>query len=82
MRETPDVLDIEWPEASVLTTHKAYDPSNPFPYFQFMRDHAPVTKARTPQGDLYLISRFFDVQKAMRDPKLFSNAVVKLDKFR
>lgn len=83
MRETPDVLDIDWPEAL-----GPYDPqsliiqANPFPYFRVMRESAPVVKARTPQGDLWFIARYFDTQSALRDAKRFSNEVVKLDKFR
>lgn len=83
MREVPDVLDIDWP-----ADLGPYDPqsyavqANPFPYFKFMREHAPVVKARTPQGDLWFIARYFDNQNALRDAKRFSNEVVKLDKFR
>jgi cytochrome P450 len=83
MRDTPDVLDIDWPE-----TLGPYDPqshliqANPFPYFKFMRENAPVVKARTPQGELWFISLFSDVEKALRDHKRFSSAVVELDKFR
>lgn len=83
MRDTPDVLDIDWPEAL-----GPYDPqshriqANPFPYFKFMREKAPVVKARTPQAELWFISRYFDNQKALRDTKSFSSEVVKLDKFR
>jgi cytochrome P450 len=83
MRDTPDVLDIDWPEAL-----GPYDPqshliqANPFPYFKFMRENAPVVKARTPQGELWFVSRFHDNQNALRDPKCFSSEVVKLDKLR
>jgi cytochrome P450 len=83
MRETPDVLEIDWPAAI-----GPYDPqsltiqANPFPYFKFMREHAPVVKARTPQGDLWFIARYFDTQSALRDAKRFSNEVVKLDNYR
>jgi cytochrome P450 len=83
MREAPDVVDIDWPEALGI-----YDPqshliqANPFPHFKFMRENAPVVKARTPQGELWFISRFHDNQNALRDTKRFSSAVVALDKLR
>src|SRR5438874_5863928 len=83
MRDTPDVLDIDWPQAL-----GPYDPqsyriqADPFPYFKFMRDNAPVLKACTPQGELWFLARFSDNQMALRDPRRFSSEVVKLDKYR
>jgi cytochrome P450 len=83
MRDTPDVLDIDWPEAL-----GPYDPqshqiqADPFPYFKYMRENAPVVKARTPQGELWFMSLFSDNEKALRDAKRFSSEVVKLDKLR
>ncbi len=83
MREVPDVLDISWPEEiGPYDPHSVKIQANPFEYFKFMREHAPVLKAHVPQGDLYLVARFADVQNGLRDFKRFSSAVVKQDKFR
>ena len=83
MRDTPDVLDIDWPKALGPYDPQSYrTQENPFPHFKFMREHAPVVKARTPQGELWFISRYSDNLMALRDPRRFSSAVVTLDKFR
>jgi cytochrome P450 len=49
-------------------SHKVHD--DPYPYYKQLRDHAPVYLS--PRG-FWVLSRWDDVQRAMRDFKNFSN---------
>lgn len=50
-------------------SHDVHD--NPYPYYKALRDEAPVHYDA--EGDYYILSRFEDVQMAMRDFKRFSS---------
>jgi cyclohexane-1-carboxylate hydroxylase len=50
--------------------------ANPFPWFAWMREHAPVLKVRTPTADLWFVSRYEQVTRALRSPKQFSSSTV------
>ncbi|KXX55422.1 hypothetical protein AZG88_02705 [Rhodococcus sp. LB1] len=39
------------------------------------REHAPVLRAQTPAEDVWFVSRYQDVRKALRAPKIFSSQV-------
>ena len=50
-------------------SHDVHD--DPYPYYKALRDEAPVYYNAT--DDYYILSRFDDVQMAMRDFKRFSS---------
>ncbi|WP_051440659.1 cytochrome P450 [Ensifer aridi] len=71
----PYTDEIEWPHGLEPFDANSFKiQANPFPHFAWMRENAPVLKARTPTGDLWFISRYQDVQMALRSPKIFSSS--------
>jgi len=46
--------------------------ANPFPYYKYLRDHAPVYQV--PDFGLWAVSRYDDVMKVLRTPQVFSSA--------
>ncbi|WP_052558790.1 cytochrome P450 [Enhygromyxa salina] len=57
---------------NALFSPENYD--NPYPLYAEMREHSPVL--HFPQHDMFIVSRFEDVQRVMRDAKLFSSATI------
>lgn len=49
---------------------------NPYPHYAWMRENAPVLRARGASADVWFISRYADARAALRDPKRFSSVVV------
>ncbi len=57
-----------------MSTYDPYDPlgnSDPYPWYEWLRDNAP--SHRSPDG-YYVLSRYDDVIKALRDHERFSSA--------
>lgn len=70
--------ELDWPEA--LEPFKVVDDGSqgdPYAHYRWMLENAPVLRAASPVSDVWFISRFEDVRKAMRAPKVFSSEVVK-----
>ncbi len=73
---TTSALDAAWADASVHPVPE-YDPfdfrihEDPYPTFAWMRANAPVY--RNEAGDFWALSRYTDVEYALRHPKLFSS---------
>jgi cytochrome P450 len=70
--------ELHWPEG--LEPFKVVDDGSqgdPYPHYRWMLDNAPVLRAASPVSDVWFISRYDDVRKALRAPKIFSSEVVK-----
>jgi cytochrome P450 len=69
--------ELDWPPHL-----RPFDPwdrdiqEDPYAHYTWMRDHAPLLKARTPAGDAWYLTRYHDVQWVLRSPKLFSSELV------
>ena len=69
--------ELAWPEG--LAPFKVVDDGSqgdPYAHYAWMRENAPVLRAHSPVSDVWFLSRFDDVRKAMRAPKVFSSQVV------
>ncbi|MBB6406390.1 cytochrome P450 [Arthrobacter sp. AZCC_0090] len=69
--------ELDWPEG--MAPFKVVDDGSqgdPYAHYEWMREHAPVLRAYSPVSDVWFISRYDDVRKAMRAPKVFSSQVV------
>jgi benzoate/toluate 1,2-dioxygenase reductase component len=69
--------ELSWPED--LEPFKVVDDGSqgdPYRHYEWMREHAPVLRCYSPVSDVWFISRYDDVYKAIRNPKLFSSQVV------
>lgn len=64
-----DVLERNWVAAYSPYSHEVHH--DPYPFYKALRDEAPVHYDA--DGDFYVLSRFDDVQMAMRDFKRFSS---------
>ncbi|NUP75391.1 MAG: cytochrome P450 [Sinomonas sp.] len=70
--------ELEWPKG--LEPFKVVDDGSqgdPYRHYRWMLDNAPVLRASSPVSDVWFISRYDDVRKALRAPKIFSSEVVK-----
>ncbi|VXC12903.1 putative Peroxidase [Arthrobacter sp. 9AX] len=70
--------ELPWP--AHLAPFKVVDDGSqgdPYEHYAWMRENAPVLRAQSPVSDVWFISRYADVRKAMRAPKIFSSEVVK-----
>ena len=70
--------ELSWPEG--LEPFKVVDDGSqgdPYRHYRWMLDNAPVLRAASPTSDVWFISRYDDVRKALRAPKIFSSEVVK-----
>ena len=47
--------------------------ANPFPYYAQLREHQPVMRARMGRLEGWLLTRYDDVQAALKDPRLVKN---------
>jgi len=71
---TPYPQDLVWPAHL-----RPFDPldhsiqADPFPYYEWMREHAPVLRTRTSLGEAWFLSRYRDVVGVLRAPKIFSS---------
>jgi cytochrome P450 len=69
--------ELDWPEG--MEPFKVVDDGsqeNPYAHYTWMRANAPVLRCWSPVSDVYFISRYEDVRKAFRAPKIFSSEVV------
>ena len=69
--------ELDWPEH--LAPFKVVDDGtqgDPYAHYEWMREHAPVLRAASATSDVWFISRYEDVRKALRAPKIFSSQVV------
>ena len=69
--------ELDWPNG--LEPFKVVDDGSqgdPYAHYRFMVDEHPILRCATPTGDVYMISRYADVRKALRTPKVFSSQVV------
>lgn len=77
-RELPPYShQLEWPEG--LEPFKVVDDGSqgdPYAHYQWMLENAPVLRCHTPQSDVWFITRYDDVRKGLRAPKIFSSQVV------
>lgn len=70
--------ELPWP--ADLAPFKVVDDGSqgdPYRHYRWMLDNAPVLRASSPVSDVWFISRYDDVRKALRAPKVFSSEVVK-----
>ncbi|GAA1779939.1 cytochrome P450 [Pseudarthrobacter sulfonivorans] len=71
--------ELEWPPG--LPAYKIIDTDGsqgePYAHYAWMREYAPVMRAETDTEDVWLVSRYEDVRKAMRAPKIFSSEVTR-----
>ena len=80
LMEVPFARELNWPNP--LVPFDALDiriQHDPFPYWEWMRENAPIIKAPTPTADLFFVSRYEDVQIGFRTFRKFSNATVNPD---
>jgi cytochrome P450 len=69
--------ELQWPDG--LEPFKVVDDGSqedPYAHYTWMRENAPVLRCWSPVSDVYFISRYDDVRKAFRAPKIFSSEVV------
>jgi len=69
--------ELDWPEG--MEPFKVVDDGSqedPYAHYAWMRANAPVLRCWSPVSDVYFISRYEDVRKAFRAPKIFSSEVV------
>jgi cytochrome P450 len=69
--------ELDWPEG--MAPFKVVDDGtqgDPYAHYEWMRENAPVLRAHSPISDVWFISRYDDVRRAMRAPKVFSSQVV------
>ena len=74
---SPYSHELAWPDG--MAPFKVVDDGtqgDPYAHYAWMRDNAPVLRAASPVSDVWFISRYEDVRKAMRAPKVFSSQVV------
>jgi cytochrome P450 len=69
--------ELDWPAG--MAPFKVVDDGtqgDPYAHYAWMRKNAPVLRAASPVSDVWFISRYDDVRKSMRAPKIFSSQVV------
>ena len=69
--------ELSWPKG--MAPFKVVDDGtqgDPYAHYAWMRENAPVLRAHSPVSDVWFISRYDDVRRAMRAPKVFSSQVV------
>ncbi|MCS5478382.1 cytochrome P450 [Corynebacterium sp. YIM 101645] len=70
--------ELNWPED--LAPYRVIDEDgsqgNPYRHYAWMRENAPVMRAATPGADVWFLTRYEDVRKALRAPKIFSSEVI------
>src|SRR5271167_4292006 len=70
----PYPQDLVWPAHL-----RPFDPldhsiqADPFPYYKWMREHAPVLRTKTSLGEAWFLSRYRDVVQVLRAPRIFSS---------
>ncbi|NVI03158.1 benzoate 1,2-dioxygenase electron transfer component BenC [Paraburkholderia youngii] len=70
--------ELKWPEG--MEPFKVVDDGSqgdPYAHYEWMRENAPVLRCQSTTSDVWFISRYEDVFKAVRNTKLFSSEVVK-----
>ncbi|MBB5426031.1 cytochrome P450/NAD(P)H-flavin reductase [Paraburkholderia sp. JPY158] len=70
--------ELEWPEG--MEPFKVVDDGSqgdPYAHYEWMRENAPVLRCQSTTSDVWFLSRYEDVFKAVRNTKLFSSEVVK-----
>lgn len=69
--------ELDWP--AHLTPYQVIDVdgalAQPYEHYAWMRENAPVMRAATPKEDVWFVTRYEDVRKALRAPKIFSSQV-------
>ncbi|GAA4670748.1 cytochrome P450 [Gordonia humi] len=69
--------ELEWPTG--LTPWTVIDETGaqgePYAHFAWMRENHPVLRVSHPDEDVYFVSRYQDVRKGMRSPKILNNQV-------
>lgn len=75
---SPYSEDLPWPvELKPFAAQDFEVQMDPFAHYAWMRKNAPALRTRTSDGDVWFLSRFTDVQAALRAPKVFSSEVVR-----
>jgi cytochrome P450/NAD(P)H-flavin reductase/ferredoxin len=70
--------ELKWPEG--MEPFKVVDDGSqgdPYAHYEWMRENAPVLRCQSTTSDVWFLSRYEDVFKAVRNTKLFSSEVVK-----
>ena len=70
--------ELKWPDG--MEPFKVVDDGSqgdPYAHYEWMRENAPVLRCQSTTSDVWFISRYEDVFKAIRNTKLFSSEVVK-----
>jgi cytochrome P450 len=76
----PNSVATPYPEDLVWPAHlRPFDPldhtiqADPYPYYEWMREHAPVLRTKTSIGEAWFLSRYRDVVWVLRSQKIFSS---------
>jgi cytochrome P450 len=76
----PNSVATPYPEDLVWPAHlRPFDPldhtiqADPYPYYEWMREHAPVLRTKTSLGEAWFLSRYRDVVGVLRSHKIFSS---------
>ncbi|MBR7827275.1 cytochrome P450 [Actinospica sp. MGRD01-02] len=73
MTEQPASAPTASPDAPQLFDRAFID--DPYPAYAWLREHAPVHRAKLPNGvEAYLVTRYDDVKSVLADPRLSKNA--------
>ncbi|WAH96325.1 cytochrome P450 [Arthrobacter sp. MMS18-M83] len=75
--QLPYSHEIDWPDGLAPWTviDEKGTQGEPYAHFKWMREHHPVLRVHHPSEDVYFLSRYQDVRKGMRSPKIFLNQV-------
>jgi cytochrome P450 len=76
-QQIPYSHELDWPEG--LEPWTVIDETGlqaePYAHFAWMRKHHPVLRVHHPEADVYFVSRYADVRKGMRTPKIYRSQV-------
>lgn len=75
--DLPYSYELEWPEGLQPWTviDEKGTQGEPYEHFAWMRKHHPVLRVHHPDEDVYFVSRYEDVRRGMRSPKILHNQV-------
>ncbi|TIR47568.1 MAG: cytochrome P450 [Mesorhizobium sp.] len=77
----PYANELHWPNG--LTPFDGWSreiQADPFRHYAWMRENAPLLKAASADGDVWFVSRYADVVKALKSAKAFSSVLADPEK--
>ncbi|WP_369046575.1 cytochrome P450 [Sinomonas sp. P10A9] len=76
-QDLPYSHDLQWPDGLEPWTviDEKGTQGEPYAHFAWMRRHHPVLRVHHPDEDVYFVSRYQDVRKGMRSPKILHSQV-------